>query len=322
MINIHAIREYIAGTRYPAGDLPEYGALSDAEREYFDQMGIDAFYDAEGLSAYDLAHRAAEEVMAQAGVAGDEIDCIIYIRPRIPETFISSEATRLQYALGAERALTFALGDLGCVDSTAALRLAQDILKANRRARYVLIAYGHRQYSPRRFRMPVTIQGDGGIAALVGRGENNALVDIEIESNGRYWDLFAMEYRDRTFAEYVEQVSDPRKYGFELAVESKNRFVDLNTRLLQRNGLSVGEVPHIMMQNIARRAFDYYEMALNCSISPVCKLNLSQYGHLGCADILLNYKTGLDTGMINPGESVLLMNNSPVAAWSGVLLRA
>lgn len=49
--------------------------------------------------------------------------------------------------------------------------------------------------------------------------------------------------------------------------------------------------------------------------------NIRSYGHLGPADVLLNLRTGLDTGEFGPGETVLVMNNSPAAAWSSALVR-
>jgi 3-oxoacyl-[acyl-carrier-protein] synthase-3 len=51
-------------------------------------------------------------------------------------------------------------------------------------------------------------------------------------------------------------------------------------------------------------------------------MNLGQYGHLGSADILLNYQLGLQAKMIKPGSRVLILNNSPVAAWSTILIKA
>lgn len=321
MIGIQHIKAFVPGQRIPATNLPEYAALSAAEQEYFGVMGIESYFDAGTASAFDLARRAADELLAESGVEAAELDAIIYIRPRIPERFIASEATRLQHELAADKAIAFGLADLGCADSTMALKLARDMLTANRRARYVLIAYGHKQYAPRRFRMPVTIQGDGGVAALVGRTERNAIVDLEIESNGRYWDLFSMSYRDRPFDEYEELCSDMRKYGFELAMESKNRFEEVNQRLLERNEHSYGDMQHILLQNISQRAYEYYEMAFEIAISPVCKHNLARYGHLGCADILINYATGLEAGLFQQGDFVLVMNNSPVAAWSSLLLQ-
>lgn len=320
MISIEAIKTCIVGDRVATSDLPEVPQLNEPELEYLKTCGIEGVYDAKDCSGYELAKRAAEELLASEGLDGSDLDFLIYVKSRIPERFIASDATRLQHDLSASRAMAFSISDLGCADSTLALKLARDLLKANRGTRHALICYGHKRYSPRRYRFPVTIQGDGGVAILAGRGERHRIVDLALESNGRYWDLFRMDYLDRTYQDYREECGDERKYGFELAIESKNRFRDINRSLLARHGLEEGGVSHFLLQNISQRAYDYYENAFGIRISPVCKMNLARYGHLGCADILVNYQTGLESGLFAEGDKVLIMNNSPVAAWSSMLV--
>jgi 3-oxoacyl-[acyl-carrier-protein] synthase-3 len=236
------------------------------------------------------------------------------------ERFISSEVARLQYDLKANHALSFALSNLGCADSSMAIKLAMDHLAANRKAGRVLICYGNKLISNYRFRHPVTIMGDGGVAALITRTGENTIKDIHIETNGHYWDLFKLEYQGKRSDEYKEECSDIRKYGFELAIESKNRFSVINQSMLDRNGLTKQDIGHYMLQNISGRAYEYYQSALDIAISPICPMNLSRYGHLGAGDIFLNYQTGLEAGILRKGVRVLMMNNSPVAAWSSILI--
>lgn len=321
MIGIKAIKPYFTGRKVNIGELPEAANLQGPELEYYNTAGIKSVYDSGDASSYDLAKGACEQLIAEEGLSGSDIDIIIFIRSRIPDHFISSEATRLKRDIGAAKALTFSISDLGCTDSTMAIRLAKDLLIANRQANNVLITYGSKKFTPERFRYPVTITGDGGIACLISRTEDNEIIDVQLDSNGNYWDLFKIEYKDRAFDQYKEACSDVRKYGFELALESKNRFTDLNKRILSDNGLSSPEIGYFMMQNISGRAYDYYEQAFNIKLSPFCRMNLSQYGHLGAADILLNYQTGISSGMMQKGSHALIMNNSPVAAWSSLLIK-
>jgi 3-oxoacyl-[acyl-carrier-protein] synthase-3 len=35
---------------------------------------------------------------------------------------------------------------------------------------------------------------------------------------------------------------------------------------------------------------------------------------------MLNYQAGIDKGLFQRGDKVLIMNNSPVAAWSAVVI--
>jgi 3-oxoacyl-[acyl-carrier-protein] synthase III len=320
MAGIQSIRTYTPGAPVSIHQLQEAAILDENALAYFTTTGISTIYDSGPLSSYDLAKGACERLLQETGTEASSIDLIIYIQSRMPDQLISSEATRLQHDIKANNALSFAISNLGCADSSMALKLAKDFLVANRKAGHVLICYGNKPVSPFRFRYPVTIVGDGGVAALITRTTENTITDLQIETNGYYWDLFKLEYRNRSFDQYKEECSDIRKYGFELAIESKNRFSCINGSILNRHSLSAPDIHHYILQNISSRSYEYYQTAFDIRISPLCGMNLAQFGHLGAGDIFLNYQTGLESGIFQKGEKVLIMNNSPVAAWSSILI--
>ncbi|HVI45632.1 MAG TPA: hypothetical protein VM802_12215 [Chitinophaga sp.] len=320
MIGIQSIKVYTPGTPVSVHNLHEKTSLEESELAYFTTCGINTVYDAGPVTSYELARGACEKLLQETGTDPSSIDLIIYLQSRTPEQFISSESTRLQYDIKANNALSFAIANLGCADSSMALKLAKDFLVANRRANQVLICYGNKLLSKYRFRNPVTIMGDGGVAALITRTAEHKITDVSIQTNGRYWDLFKLEYQNKSLDQYKEECSDVRRYGFELAIESKNRFREINDALLTRNSIAKENIGHFLLQNISARAYEYYESAFDIRISPICSLNLGQYGHLGAGDIFLNYQTGVESGIFQKGEKVLIMNNSPVAAWSSVLI--
>ncbi|TNE55277.1 MAG: hypothetical protein EP338_04760 [Bacteroidetes bacterium] len=320
MICIQSIKPYFAGSKKSIEQLEEFPNIQGAELEYAQNCGVQSIHDSGESSSYDLALGASKALLEENGIDSDELDFIIYIKSRTPQYLISSEASRLKYDLQAEKAQVFSISDLGCTDSTMAVKLARDLLLANRRAKHVLVCYGSKKYASVRFRYPVTFTGDGGVACLIGRGEEHVIKDIRIDTNGSYWELFKIDYQKTTAQEYREECSDLRRYGFELAIESKNRFTDLNEAIFQSHDLDWNRIEHYFLQNISSRAFDYYEQAFEIKFSPVCQMNLSTYGHLGAADILLNYHSALQNGLLNSGQHALLMNNSPVAAWGSILI--
>ena len=320
MAGIQYVKTYTPGAPVSIHQLHEKEKLNENELAYFSTCGITTIYDSGPFTSYELARGACDKLLQETGTEAASRDLIIYIQSRTPEHFISSEATRLQHEIKATNALSFAISNLGCADSSMALKLAKDFLAANRKAGHVLICYGNKQVSPHRFRHPVTIVGDGGVAALITRTNDHVITDIQIETNGYYWDLFKLEYRNKSFDQYKEACSDIRKYGFELAIESKNRFSDINGAILNRHALSKQDISHFILQNISSRSYEYYEAAFDISISPLCAMNLATFGHLGAGDIFLNYQTGIESGIFAKGEKVLIMNNSPVAAWSSILM--
>lgn len=320
MIGIQHIATYFPDQKISTTDIPGRSSLTQEEVEYFDSLGVKSVRMDDDEDGYSLAKKACDQLMNKGKYEGKEIDLIIFIQCRLPEYFMSSSAAKLQDELGAENAMVYSISDLGCTDMSMALKQAKDFLIANEQAENVLICYGNKPYSPSRYRYPVTVYGDGGIAVMVGRTERNQIRDISIVTDGKFWDLFKVEYKNKFFADYREQCTDTRKYGFELAILSKMKFVEMNQRLLANNNLEKEDINHFILQNLSTRAYDFYQTAFDVRLSPVCNFNLSQFGHLGPADILLNYQSGLEKGLFNQGDQVLIMNNSPVASWSTILM--
>lgn len=321
MIGIEHIASFFGPRRVQVKDLPERAGLSDEERTLLDNLGIDSVVADDGYEAFDLALAASRKLLADNALDPREIDLLILLEGRAPAQLMASSAARLQAAIGATGALAFSLGDLGCVSVSAALQVAQNLLAADLAKRRVLIAYGSRPATPHRFRFPVTVLGDGGFALTVARTERNQILALEVQVNGTYWDLFSVDVRDRPPAEWRESCRNLQTYSFELAIESRNRFERLNRAVLAAAALAQGEVRHFLMQNISVGAFGFYENFLGLEFADGCFENLSRYGHLGPMDVILNLERGLASGAFRPGDPVLVMNNSPVAAWSSMLLR-
>lgn len=158
------------------------------------------------------------------------------------------------------------------------------------------------------------------MALTVSRDSTFRIVDMCIETNGAYWDLFKVDYRQSDAKGWEEVCRDRPTYTFSLAIESRNRFRRLNIDLLRRNGLDLSDIDHFVMQNISIGAFEFYEQCLEIHFARSCRTNLRRFGHLGSMDIIINLHTGLLSGEFSSGDRVLVMNNSPVAAWSSMLI--
>ncbi len=125
MIGIQSIKTYTPGIPVPVHQLQEKETLSESELAYFTTCGVDTVYDSGSISSYELAKGACEKLLQETGTEASSIDLIIYLQSRMPEHFISSESTRLQHEIKAHNALSFAVSNLGCADSSMALKLAR-----------------------------------------------------------------------------------------------------------------------------------------------------------------------------------------------------
>ena len=327
---------HVPETAVAVPELTELASLSESERRTCLALGIESVRADDALNAAALGELAARDALAHAGLAARDLGALIVVEPRAPETLLSSEATRLQHLLGAERAVTFTVGGLGCVSVTPALLAARGLLCADPELGDVLVVHGSKPAAAGRYRHPVTVNGDGGQALLLSRdataGTTGAgpgpgpdrsapvrLLDIAQETNGEHWDLFHVAYRDRPTAEWREECRDVSTYSFRLAMEGRGRLSGLLDGLLERNGLKPGDVRGYVSQNLSAAGFTFTEESLGIRILPVCRDNLRRYGHLGPNDVFLNLWTAIERGELAEGDHAVLINVSPVAAWSVLL---
>lgn len=320
MSGIASIGLSLGGSPTRITDLPEGAALDEPARHVYESLGIDAVLVDETSDGADLAAAAAADALRGAGLSPRDVDALVVVQGRVPEFLMASEATKVQSLVGTDRAATFSVADLGCVSISSAFLVARSLLASEPGWTNVLIAHGSKPPAPRRFRYPVTVNGDGGVAVVMTRAATPRVLDLAIETNGEYWDLYRVDFKDKPHREWAEECKSLKTYSFKLAIESRNRFKALNDAALARAGKTMGDVDHFMMQNLSAGAFRFYEEFLGIEFAKACKTNLARYGHLGSMDVPLNLHTGIETGELSPGDLVLVMNNSPVAAWSTMLV--
>ncbi len=317
MIGLKSIEFFIPENLYPTRELAEVKNLTPPAQKIFDSLQIETVSIAEDFNNIEQAAEASKLAIMNANLTPDDIDLVIYLQGRTPEYLMSSEATAVQDRVGIKNAHSFTLTDLGCANISNALLVAQNFLKANPEMNNILICCGSKPISKDRYREAVTIIGDGGMGVIVGRTERNRIIDIKLITDGKYWDLWKIDYKKRLEDEYKEICTSPR-YKFELAIASRNNFTELNEAICKEN--DVEKVDSYIMQNLSISAFGFNENAFKVKFAQSCYENCSKYGHLGSIDVLLNYKLGIRNGELKQGDIVLIMNNSPVACWSTILI--
>ena len=315
-------------TAVRVADLPELAELPQARRAHALSLGVETVRCAGSTPdepgeewEHEASVRAAELALARADLAPGELDALLVVGGRAPRYLLASESTRLQHRLGADRAFVTGVGDLGCVSISAAFTLAASLLRGGAGFRTVLVVAAATAPTRFRYRAPMTVLGDGAAAVLLREGGPGRyrLLDQQVRSDGRYAELFRIDYRDLPRAQWRETCADEATYSFRLAVESRKRLAAMSADLLSRNGIHPRDLGSVLMQNLSAGAFAFWEEALDMRIDPVCREALTAYGHLGSLDMLVNLE--LAARHRAPGDHVLLLNSSPVAAWSTALLR-
>ncbi|MEF3118515.1 3-oxoacyl-[acyl-carrier-protein] synthase III C-terminal domain-containing protein [Streptomyces chrestomyceticus] len=318
-IGVGAVHCLLPDEPVPVEKLDEIGQLPREEAEFARDCGIRTVgrFD-DGATAAGLAAQAVRELRATDPAAPDP-DVLVVVGARAPEVLLGSGSGHVAHEAGLTPPFSFVLDGLGCTGSSAAWALARDLLVADPARQSVMITHASRPVALDRVRHPVTVVGDGAFAMTLVRGGRPVLRAHRQHTDGRFHDLLQVDYRNAPWYEWREEVSSADRYRFELALHSRQHLKRLVGQVLDDAGVERRRIAATLMQNVTAPAFQFYETLLGLPVHPVCGENLQAYGHTGAMDVVLNLDRLLARGELAPGDLVLVLNNSPVAAWAVTL---
>lgn len=315
-IGIGAIHCLLSDTKVPVEELPEFGMLDADTAAFARGSGVRTVGVFDETEQAPLAARACQELYA---AHPGEPDALLLVGPRAPDVLLGSDVCRVQSEAKLTSAFAFTVDGLGCTGSSAAWALARDLLRADPAREQIVIAHASRPTGVDRIRFPVTVIGDAAYAMTLVRGGRPVLRAHRQETDGSFHDLFRVDYKDAPWYEWREVCQDSSRYRFGLATLSSRKLGALVEQVLADAGVSRDRVKTTLMQNVTAAAYDFYATLLGLTIHPVCGENLAEYGHLGAMDVVLNLDALLAGGELQQGDLVLVLNNSPVAAWAVTL---
>lgn len=293
--------------------LAEYSDLEPEAATFVGGSGIRTVGVFDGATNAGLASLACTALLDDAPV---EPDLLIMVGPRAPDVLLGSDVCHVQASTKLTSAFAFTVDGLGCTGSSAAWALAADLLRAQSGRDSVLITHASLPAGLDRVRYPVTVVGDGSYAMTMVRGGRPALRAHRMETDGGFHDLFEVDYKQAPAYEWREHCASPDRYSFELAMHSRLRLSRMVSEVLTECDLSRSDVTATLMQNVTASAYTFYESLLGLPIHPACAEHLARYGHLGAMDVVLNLDRLIACGDVAEGDHVLVLNNSPVAAWA------
>jgi 3-oxoacyl-[acyl-carrier-protein] synthase-3 len=312
-VGIGAVHCVLPDKLVTVAELPEFSLLGKEEADFAAGSGVRTVGVFPDAPAAELAAEACR------GLAAGQADVLLLVAPRAPDVLLGSDAGRVQAGCGLRPGFAFTVDGLGCTGSSAAWGLAADLLAADPARETVLIAHASRPTGVDRIRYPVTVIGDGACAMTIVRGGRPVLRSHRIRTDGSFHDLFRVDYKAVPAYEWREECDSPDRYRFELAMRSRLELGALVDEVLTDAGVGRDAVAATVMQNVTGSAYEFYTSLLGLPIHPLCAEHLAAYGHLGAMDVVLNLDRLLATGELSTGDLVLVLNNSPVAAWSATL---
>ena len=278
-----------------------------------------------GVATSDLAREAAVCAMRQAGVAPEDIGCIV-VGTTTPDMIFPSTACLLQFKLGLPRAWGFDLG-AACSGFTYALTAGMQFVATGAHD-HVLVVGADVMSSIIDYtdRATCVLFGDGAGAVVLAPAADGepAILDFAHEVDGSGGPSLCMPAGGSlrpASRETVEQrlhfVKQDGQAVFKFAVRKTE---EIARRVLERNGLSPCQIDLFVSHQANRRIIEAAAERLGLPPAKVI-INLEKYGNTTAATIPLALKDAIEEGRLKKGDLVLLASVGAGYTVGAVLLR-
>lgn len=275
---------------------------------------------AEGENTSDLAVKAANAALKDAGLTADDIDAIVVATSTADFTFPSA-ATMVQAGLGMTRGFAFDVQAV-CAGFVYALTNANALILSGQAKRVLVIgAETFSRILDFNDRATCVLFGDGAGALILeaqdGTGENTdrGILACDLNSDGRYKDLLHVDGGVSTGTS-----GHLRMQGREVFRHAVEKLAATAHTSLDKAGLTSDDVDWIVPHQANIRIISGTAKKMNVSMDRVV-VTVQDHGNTSAASIPLALSVGKDRGQIKEGDIVVTEAIGGGLAWGSVLLR-
>ncbi len=300
----------------------EFEATIDTSDEWIrSRSGIERRHiAAEGQTTSDLGTRAAQNALAQAGIAADEIDALIVATSTADFTFPSA-ATMIQARLGMTRGFAFDVQAV-CAGFVFALANANALIVSGQ-AKCVLVigAETFSRLMDWEDRTTSVLFGDGAGALLLkaeagtGSTDDRGILSTDLNSDGRHKDILHVDGGVST-----GKTGYLRMQGKEVFRHAVEKLAETAHAALEKAGLSAEDVDWIVPHQANIRIIEGTAKRMQLPMDRVV-VTVQDHGNTSAASIPLALSVGVERGQIKQGDLIVTEAIGGGLAWGSVVLR-
>ncbi len=283
-------------TKTPAADLADAGFASHAVAS-------------DDETSYDLARAATKDVPVEGvdaivyatclpgnGNVGDEAK---FAATRDVKHLMDFPVSRLQSALGLDKAFVVGVNQQACTSAFGAVRIAAGLLAAEQGLDRVLCLTADRFPRGALYEQAFSLISDGAAACLVTR------------EPGAYRLLAAHHITNGAMVTADDDETVGAYFGYTAR---------LVTELLAKAGRTAADVSWVVPQNTNVKAWQILARLLGIDPGRVFHPSLPEVGHMISGDNLVNLAMLEEQGLAQPGDLALLVMAGYGMNWQGLLL--
>jgi 3-oxoacyl-[acyl-carrier-protein] synthase-3 len=270
---------------------------------------------AEGELTSDLATRAAEAALAQAGFSARDLDLIV-LGTSTPDLTFPATATKVQANLGMVRGAAFDLQAV-CSGFVYALAVADNFIKAGQaQSALVIGAETFSRILDWEDRGTCVLFGDGAGAVLLQAGEGDrGVLSTHLYSDGRQYKLLYVDGGTSTGS-----VGHLRMHGREVFRHAVVNLADAIDAALAANCLTPADIDWLVPHQANQRIILSMAERLNLPSEKVVT-TIERHANTSAASIPLALAEAQADGRIKPGHLVLVEAMGGGFTWGSGLIR-
>ncbi|MGO4853209.1 beta-ketoacyl-ACP synthase III [Phaeovulum sp. W22_SRMD_FR3] len=301
----------------------EFEAKVDTSDEWIrSRTGIERrHFAAEGQTTSDLAIRAAQAALTDAGMTVDQIDAII-VATSTPDFTFPSVATMVQAGLGSTSGFAFDVQAV-CAGFVFALANANGMILSGQANRVLVIgAETFSRIMDWNDRTTCVLFGDGAGALILEAQEGNGtsadrgILSSDLNSDGRHRDLLYVDGGVST----TGTAGVLKMQGNSVFKHAVVKLAETAHKALDKAGLTSQDVDWIVPHQANLRIITATAERMQVSMDHVV-VTVQDHGNTSAASIPLALSVGKARGQIKQGDLVVTEAIGGGLAWGSVVLR-
>jgi 3-oxoacyl-[acyl-carrier-protein] synthase-3 len=276
---------------------------------------------ADGELTSHIAIKSAETALAQAGLAGNDVDLIVLATSTPDETFPAT-ATRVQAAIGMTRGAAFDVQAV-CSGFVFAFAVADNFIRLGQvRTALVIGAETFSRILDWTDRTTCVLFGDGAGAVVLTAGEGNGskedrgVLSTHVFSDGRYHDMLYVDGGPSS----TQTTGYLRMEGREVFRHAVVKLAEAVDAAIAANGITASDIDWLVPHQANRRIIDGMGHRLGLPPDKVV-LTIDRHANTSAASIPLALAEAVGDGRIRPGHLVLLEAMGGGFTWGSALVR-
>jgi 3-oxoacyl-[acyl-carrier-protein] synthase-3 len=278
----------------------------------------------EGEATSDLAVKAAQQALERANLVPEDVEFIV-VGTTTPDMIFPSVGNIVQHRLGARRAGSVDML-AACAGSVYSLATGTQFVQTGKYRRVLCIgAETLSKITDFTDRGTCILLADAAGAVVLEATEGDrGIIDVDLYSDGQYWDLLYMPGGGSRHPATAETVAQRMHYakmkGNEVFKVAVRMFVECTERILSRNGFTADDVSLFVPHQANLRIIEAACKRVNLPMERVF-VNVDRYGNTGAASVYVALDEALAAGRIKRGDVVLLAAFGGGFAWGAALMR-